>query len=637
MLQSIRDKSQGLFAYIIIGLITIPFMLWGIQSYLGGGGKQVVATVNGDDITSTELQRAIQLQQRRLRAMFGTNVPPAMLEGKAMRQQVLNSLIRQRLMAQYSRSAGFRASDRQVVEKIQSEPAFQVDGKFSAERYDQLLKAQRMNKAGYEHDVRLQLQHDQFRQALADSAFLPPGMGKRYLALEQQQRDVAYVLIDPASFEDRVKVSEEEVQEYYKKHSREFLTDERVKLDYVVLDEKSLAKQVDVSDEALRKLYEEERDAYATPETRKASHIVIKLPANATDDQVEQAKAKARALLSQLEEGASFESLAKEHSDDKLSAKNGGNLGFIAPGDMDPVFEKTLFGLEVGKVSQPVRTAQGIELIKLLEIKPRKQQSFEEAKAAVEKEYRAREASRIAVDKTEQLVTVSYESPDSLDPVADATGLKIQSTDWLTRKQATGIARDPKVLAAAFSQTVLDGHNSDVIELADGRQIVVRVKEHEAAQPKPLAEVHDEIVARIKHDKARKLARQAGESKLAELRSGATLESVAKALGTDVKKPGLVDRRSKQVAGDVLDLLFKMPAPSKGKPSFDGHVLSDGSYVLLEVDQVKTPKIELTDSDRVRLSGVEAGYKQREFDAVYRAIESRAKVSVQAQDKSQDQ
>ncbi len=630
MLQSIRDKSQGLLAYLVIGLISIPFMLWGIQQYLHVGGDQVVAEVNGVEITNTQLQRAVKIQQQRLRQMFGGNVPPAMLEGEAMRRQVLNGLIQNELQRQYSDKAGFRISDEQLAQRIQSEPAFQVDGHFSKAQYDRLLKARRINKAGYEHDVRMEMQTSQFRKALADTEFVSPQNGRKYLALKRQKRDVAWVVIDPASFADKVKVTEAQIEDYYKKHQQRYLTEERVKLAYIVLDAAALEQQVEVTEDALRNLYEEEKDVYATPETRKARHILIKLPRDANESQIAEAVEKAKKLRERIEKGESFESLASQVSEDKLSASRGGDLGVIAPGDMDPVFEKALFSLAEGAVSQPVKTSQGVHLIKVEKIIPRKQQSFEEVKAKVEKEYRSREANRILVDKTEQLLTLSYESPDSLEPAADAVGLKIEETDWITRDQGKGIAANPKVRAAAFAKAVLEGNNSEVIETEDGRQIVVRVVDHEAARPRPLEEVRDQIEAQLKLDASRKLAREAGEARLKELKAGASLAEVAKSLGVEVKSPGLIDRRSKAAPPEIIEALFTMTPPDEGKPSVTGKVLSDGRYALLQVNRVETPDVQLSDADDAALAGMRSSYAQRELDAVNRAIETRADLTIAA-------
>lgn len=628
MLQSIRDKSQGLLAYLVIGLISIPFMLWGIQQYLHVGGDQVVASVNGVEITNTELQRAVKIQQQRLRQMFGGNAPPAMLEGEAIRRQVLDGLIQNELQKQYADKAGFRISDAQLASRIQSEPAFQVDGKFSKGRYDQLLKAQRISKAGYEHNVRLEMQTSQFQKALAETEFVSPETGGKYLALKRQKRDVAWAVIDPASFEDKVQVTEEQIADYYKKNQQRYLTEERVKLAYIVLDASALEQQVEVTEEALRNLYEEEKEVYATPETRKARHILIKLPPEASESQIAEAKAKAKKLRERIEQGESFETLAEQVSEDKLSAKRGGDLGTIAPGDMDPAFEKALFGLAEGAVSQPVQTAQGIHLIKVEKIIPKKQQSFEEAKGAIEKEYRSREANRMLVDKTEQLLTLSYESPDSLEPAADAVGVKVQETGWVTRKAGKGIADNPKVRAAAFTPSVLEGSNSEVVETEDGRQIVVRVVEREAARPRPLEAVRDEIAAQLKREAARKLARETGEQKLKALKAGASLSEVAKSLGVPVEAPGLVDRNARAVPPEIAQALFTMNPPVDGKPSVDGRALGDGRYALLQVNRVETPEIQLSDSDESALAGIRSSYTRREIDAVNRAIETRADLKI---------
>ncbi len=624
MLQSIRDKTSGLLAYVIVGLISIPFLLWGVQEYIGGGGEIMVAKVNSEEISFNDLKQATQMQQQRLRQMFGGNLPAGMLEGGAMQQTALSGLIKASLLRQYTQDSGFRTSDAQVIESIKAERAFHVDGKFSEERFTQLIEAQRMSKAGFEHNVRADLQKNQFQQALADSSFVTVENKKKFLALRGQQRLSQYLILENSKLGEGVSVSDEQIKSYFEKNQQLYLSEERVKLAYVVLNVSEIEKSVDVTEDALLQLYEQEQNAYVTPESRKAAHLLIE----STTDTEAGAEEKAKLLFAQIQEGKSFAELAEEFSADTLSAKNGGDLGFIAPGDMDAEFEKTLFDLNLGEVSKPVKTAQGFHLIKLQEIKAKQVKSFSDSKVAIEKEYRAREANRILIDKSEQLLTLSYESPKSLEPVADAIGSKIQFSDWISRRQGSGIGTEIKIRNAAFLQDVINGKNSDVVELADGRQVVVRIAEHEEANPKPLEAVRESIALTLKSNESKALTKKIGEEKLAELNSGSSLTAIATQLGQALPENQWIDRNNKDILAEIVKALFQADAPQAHKASFDGLVLANGDYVLIQVSDLKTPEVELTDTTELTASAVQANNNQREFDAAYRAIESRADLAV---------
>ncbi len=624
MLQSIRDKTSGLLAYVIVALISIPFLLWGVQEYLGGGGERVVAKVNSEEISFNDLKQATQMQQQRLRQMFGGNVPAGVLEGGAMQQNALNELIKASLLRQYTQDSGFRTSDAQVIENIKAERAFHVDGQFSEARFSQLIEAQRMSTTGFENNVRADLQKNQFQQALADSSFVTVENKKKFLALRGQQRLSQYLILENSKLGEGISISDEQINSYFEKNQQLYLSEERVKLAYVVLDVGEIEKSVDVTEDALLQLYEQEQDAYATPESRKAAHLLIE----STADTEASAEEKAKQLLAQIQAGKSFAELAKEFSADTLSAKNGGDLGFIAPGDMDAEFEKSLFDLNVGEVSKPVKTAQGFHLIKLQEIKAKQVKSFSDSKTAIEKEYRAREASRILVDKSEQLLTLSYESPESLEPVADAIGSKIQFSDWITRGQGSGIGSEIKIRNAAFLQDVLNGKNSDVVELADGRQIVVRIAEHEEASPKPLETVRESIALQLKLNESKALTKKTGEEKLAELNSGGSLAAIATQVGQTLPESQFIDRNNKDILAEIVKALFQADAPQAGKATVGGLVLANGDYALIQVSELKTPEVELTDTTELTASAVLANNNQREFNAAYRAIESRADLAV---------
>lgn len=627
MLQSIRDKTTGLLAYVIVGLISVPFLLWGVNEYLGGGGERLVAKVDGEDISYAELKRATQMQQQRLQQMFGGNVPAGVLEGGAMQQTALNGLIKASLLRQYTHDSGFRTSDAEVIKSIKTERAFHVDGMFSETRFNQLLDAQRMSKTGFENSVREDLQRNQFQQALADSSFVTAENKQKFLALRGEQRLSQYLVLEAEKFKDSVAVSDQQVKQHFENNTQLYLSDERVKLAYVELDARELEKRIDVNEQALRQLYEQEQNAYATPESRKAAHILIEA-AGGSEAKFAEAEEKAKQLYTQIQGDQSFAAIAEQYSADKLSASKGGDLGFIAPGDMDAEFEKALFELNINEVSEPIKSAKGYHLIQLAEIKPRKVKSFDTARAAIEAEYRGREASKLLVDMSEQLLTISYESPESLEPVADALGSKIQFSDWITRAQGSGIGSEIKIRNAAFVLDVLNGKNSDVVELTDDRQIVIRIAEHEEARPKPLETVQESIELKLKSEAAQALVRKTGEENLAKLEAGATLAEIAKAFGETLPEASLVERNTPEILPEVVTAIFRANAPENKQGSIDGLVLANGDYALIQVKEITTPEVTLTDTTELTASAVLASNNQREFNATYRAIESRADLEV---------
>ncbi len=630
MLQNIRDKATGWLAYAIVGLITIPFLFWGIQSYLGAGGAVNVATVNGAEISVQEFQRALQQQQRQLREMFGGKVPAGLAEGSEIKQSVLGDLVQTELLRQVTREYGWRVSDMSVADEIKSSPQFQVDGKFSAKRYEQLIASQRISKATYESFIREQMQLEQMRKAVNDGGFLVAADKKRFLELQGQKRRIDYLVLDKDKFKSEVTVSDEDIADYYEKNKAAFMTEEKVKLQYLELDREKLGAGIPVDEATISSIYEQEKEQFKTPETRKASHILFKVNQSTTDEEKKKIAEEAEAVYQQLQENGDFSALAKKYSGDKLSKDKGGDLGLISRGDMPKKFEDTLFSLAENEISRPVLTAQGYEIIKLESIQGGEQQSFETVKDQIVADYRAREVEAKFTDLTDQLVTMTYENPESLDAAAEELQLEIAESDWITRAAPKGIAKDGKVLRAAFSDDVLQKkQNSELIEMENGKVIVIHLAEHQPSRPKPLAEVKSEINKLLLDRQIAEKLRKVGEEKLKALQQGGgDLASLAAELGGEVKSAE-AGRQDKKLPPALLQNVFRMPAPKEGAVAYQGIPLSGGGYALVGLKKIQNPEISdealQTNPQLAQLLGE---YNQRFYDAFYQALESRQDIEV---------
>jgi peptidyl-prolyl cis-trans isomerase D len=474
------------------------------------------------------------------------------------------------------------------------------------------------------------MQLDQFQGSLGSSAFISGSSQKDFLGLKGQKRKIDYLVFDKEKYRSSVSPGADEIKKYYEDNQQSYVTKEQVKISYIILDEAELASQVNVDNEALQTFYEQEQDLYTVPEARKVSHILIKTSQEDGQDKLATAESKAKDIYAKIVAGADFIKIAKEVSEDKLSSENGGDLGMISPGDMDPVFEKALFSLSVDSISEPIKTPQGYHILKLTGVKPEKQKSFEEAKTEIEGEYRQREAEQVLIEKSELLVTLSYENSDSLEPVSDALGVEIKTSDWISRDQGQEIAAEEQVRQAAFLPEVLQQkQNSDVIEMADGKQIVLRLAEHRPSSPKPLDEVKELIGKQLVDNAIKDKVKELGQAKLGALRQGIDLNSIAAEVGAELKSPGFITREDGKVPAEIRDSIFTLSRFNNGKSVPVGVEMNDGNYALVSMVEVETPEVSLDDKNSLNLLGsIKGNYRQREFDAVYQALESRSDVKV---------
>lgn len=606
MLQTIRERAQGWIAWVIVILISVPFALWGIQSYLGGGSASIKASVNDRDISVREFDDSYRKFREELRQRMGKNYRPDMVDDKLVRKQALQSIIKDELIYQLTSKLGMRTSDDMLRDLIKTLPAFQVGGEFNQATYENAARRQGLTTEGYELQMRRLLATDQLVRAISGSEIVTQTELEEAIRLADQQRQMDYLIIHLDKFLASVEVKQEEVESYYNSNKQTFMSPERVKLEYIELDIKNLADSVKVDNAELLEYYEQHKSDYLSPERRKASHILITVEDPSNQQELAKARTVAAGALSRARGGEDFAKVAKELSQDPGSANNGGDLGFFSKGMMDPAFEQAAFKLNKGEISDLVQSSFGFHIIKLTDIDIPKGRSFEQARAEIAKAYRKEEAERKFYEYAERLGNITYEDPSSLEPAADALGIKIEQSDWVTRDGGLGVLADTRVMAAAFSDDVLtQRQNSELLELSSERVLVLRVVDHEESSVQPLDKVSNEIESILKNRAAAKLAEQMGKDMLGALAGGSALDKLASKKRLKLHLAGRVGRAAKQIPGAILDTLFTMPHPQGDKLVYAGATLNNGDYAVIALSKVidgSSEALTLEDLKRVKES-----------------------------------
>jgi peptidyl-prolyl cis-trans isomerase D len=593
MLQAIKERAQGWVAWAIVILISIPFALWGIQSYLGVGAEPVVAKVDGTKITERQLDQNVQRSRMQLRERLGAAYNPDLFDGAELRAQVLERMIRETVLLDASYAMGMRVSDPAVRAAILSEPAFQSDGVFDKSTYERVLRLQGLTPTAYEERLRSGLLATQLSRAVTGSGFTTDGELAEATRLLRQRRDIAYLVLPQDGFMPEADPSAEEIQAYYDANPQRFETPERAKLSYIVLDADALGASEAPDETTLRAAYEERIDELREPERLTVRHILLTVPANASDAAARQVRDRLAGLRAEIEAGADFAAVAEASSEDSVSAAQGGDLGIVERGMMDPAFEQAAFSLEKGVVSEPVRSRFGYHLIEVTEIKGGEVKPFAEVRGQLADELDRGGAEAAFFELAEQLANLTYESPDSLIPAAEALDLEVRTSGWLDRSGGEGILGNSRVTAAAFSEDVLlRGNNSELIEPDPDRMqaIVLRVDEHEPASVPPLEEVRDEIVETLRQQRAAEAALAAAETLVERLQGGADLAALAAQVEPEaatVEEPGKVARTEPGVPPTVLELAFDAPRPAAGAASYATGQQPDGDAVVVAVRAVE--------------------------------------------------
>lgn len=621
MLQNIRDNSQGWIAKTIIGIIVALMAFTGIEAIFqaSGNSKQDVAKVNGEEITQTELSQAVDMQRRQLMQQLGKDFDASLLDEKLLREAALKGLIDRKLLLQGAADSKFGFSEAALDQVILQTPEFQVDGKFNAERFDQVIRQLGYSRMQFRQMLTQEMLIGQVRAGIAGSGFVTDAEVLAFARLEKQTRDFATVNIkaNPGA----VKLTDDEVKAYYDQHAKEFMTPDQVVIDYLELKKSSFFDQVSVKDEELQAAYQKETANLA--EQRRAAHILIEVNDKVTDAQ---AKAKIEEIQARLAKGEKFEALAKEFSQDPGSANSGGDLGFAGPGVYDPDFETALYALNKDQVSAPVRSTFGWHLIKLLGVEAPQVPTFASLKDKLTKELKTQQVEQRFVEATKQLEDAAFEASDLAQPASDLK-LTVHTSAPFGREGGEGVAANRAVVTAAFSPEVLDeGANSTAIELDPETIIVLRAKEHLKPSQLPLESVNAAIRTQMAKERASAAAKAHADELIASLRDGKTpLNQPVD--GQAWKVTEAATRGQEAIDPAVLQALFRMPKPAaKDKPTFTTVTLADGSLVIVRLNGVNEAAAP-TDEEKAQYRRFLASrVGQQDFAAYRKQLETKADI-----------
>lgn len=525
MLERIREGSQGPLAMTIVGLIIISFAVTGVGSYLGSSSAEAAATVNGEDITVSEVENAYNNQRRQMEAQYGESVAAAFANESYLQNfkaQVLQQLISQKLVEQQANNIGLRVSNEQIKKTIFDIDQFKIAGQFDNETFKAVLQRQGFTPASFREYLRNQMTTEQLSEAITSSSFSLDEEVAAVLKLQQQTRTAKTIEISSSNFSEDVTVSEEEVNQYYQANLSDFDTQEQVKLSYVSLSVDNLMANESVTPEEVRANYEENITAYQTPEKRRVSHILIEF-----GDNEKAAKAAAEEVLLLVKtEGTDFAAIASERSMDIVSAEAGGDLDYIERGDWSEAFEDAVFSLEkAGDISELVKTEFGFHIVKLTEYTPIVTTPFDEVQAELSEVMLKDKAMDSFFAYQEQVASAAFESPDSLVAVSELTNRPIIETAFFENLNYPAAVDYPQVENVAFSDSLIEqGLNSEVLQVTDEMIMVVRAVDHKPQRTLALEEVKASIVNQLTAEKTQQAAVDWAESVKAGLMNGESVD-----------------------------------------------------------------------------------------------------------------
>ncbi|MBT9613000.1 MAG: SurA N-terminal domain-containing protein [Burkholderiales bacterium] len=580
---TIHEKMKGPAARIVLVILIIAFAWTGIDTYNKADGlAQKVAKVGEREIALPVFEEALKKEQSRLREAGEKN--PAVLNSAELRMAVLERMVREQLLIQQAAKLGYSANEASILAAIRNEPMFQENGKFSETLLQRILENNRLNLKKYMASIAQDTLSRELVAFQADTGIAPRVMSERLAQVMAEQREVSKAVLRIEEFAPQVKLDAQQIQNFYEKHPELSRVPEQARVEYIVFTPEAVLAQLQVTEADAKAYYDKHADQFALPERREVAHLLIRVTPDAKPEDKQAAREKAQQLLTQLQQNPKqFAELAKQHSQDPLTAAKGGALGAIQRGTIFPQVEQAVFGMAAGEVKGLVESPAGLHILQVKAITGGGQRSFAEVQDTVMEAAKRDMALRKFNEEVEQFGDMVYAKSDSLKPAADKYQLTVQTSDWFERQgPAQGLLKNERLMNAIFSSDAIQGkRNTEAMEVAPNTLVAARIVAYKAAGNKPMEAVKAEIEARLRKDEAAVLATKQGESLLAELKQGRTVSTLK--FGA-AKKIGRDQAQREGFGLDEIQTIFR--AGAKTLPSYTGKVLSDGSFAVYKISSI---------------------------------------------------
>ncbi len=602
MLDTIRRAQpaviKGVLGAVVIAFVATIFLEWGWRR--PGPGDTSLAKVGTEVISVREYQFAYNNLTDFYRRLYQDRFTEEFARTLNLKQQALDTLIQRKILINEAKRQGLTVTDAELIEKVQSYPAFQVDGGFDRDRYIQVLRLNRFTPSDFEQSQREELLLVKLENFIKDGVHVTESEVRDAFWREKEQVNVDYVRIDPARFAGQIEVNDTDLTTFYQGHQERFRKPEQVRVAYVVIDPDALLEQVTVTDEQLAQYYEAHKEEFRQEAQVRARHILRKLAPEAGPDEEVKVRSVMESVQQRLRAGEDFAALAREFSEDPASAEQGGDLGFFKRGEMVKPFEDVAFALQPGQVSDIIRTDFGYHLIRVEEVQQAGYRPLEDVRSSLRERLTQEEVKRLAEAKAQTLYEALTAPGAQWKDVVQEAGISSLETPLIARGQAVeGIDN-----AFLFTQTAFGLQTAEISAptLIGTRYVIMRLLERKESYVPPFEEVRERVREALVQERSRELAQKKATELLSELQAGRTLEEVAQRLQTEVEHTGLFARST---------TLPKLGRPTEFIKETFGMAVGEARLIGLQEQPVIAVVTERTAFDNEAYEKEQAQIRQR--------------------------
>ena len=606
MLNIMRKQAGSWMIKVILFAIVIVFVFWGVGSFRSRNAAKV-ATVNDEIIQASDFQRVYNNLIDQYRQRFGASLNDGMLEMLQVKRQAVNQLVERAILLQEAKKLDLFVSDSEVADAIVKIPAFQTNGTFDPHRYRSILTRYHLTPEEFEADQKNAMLAEKLTRTITGSAKVSDMEAREYYRWQNTSVNVAYVRVKPEDQKD-VSISEEALADYFETNKEKYKTQPKIEAQYVVFDPADDAAKVTIADDEIQDYYDNHMDEFRSEKKVEARHVLIKVAPDADTEADNAARAKAQEVSDKAKAGEDFAELAKTYSEGPTKDR-GGYLGEFTRDQMVKPFADKSFSMAAGEISDPVKTQFGWHVIKVENVAEASTKSLEEAKETIVKTLTDQKARSLAYDRAEQFYDNTFEK-DDLAAIAQEAGLQAKPTGAFTRLGPDALGKDKSTFAkTAFGLS--KNQISDIQEIGN-RYYLIQVTDTIDPTVPELTSVKERVMADLKKQRQREMAKAEAEKMAEALKQGTTLESLAEEMKLSVEKTGLF-KRDGAVPGIGPDHAFVEAAFSlEAADSFsESPVEGKAGYYLLRLVERQLPAPEAFEEEKANIVDMLARQKQQ--------------------------
>ncbi len=579
MLDFLRKRKRNWVIILFLGAIIVSFSLFVGSGSFGNRSGTAVAEINGEGISQREFAMQYEREVQRYRDLLKGSLTQEMVKGLNIKGNLIETLIQKKLVLQEARSLGLTASDDDLADHLAKVPEFQIAGRFSKDRYLQVLQVNRLVPAQFEEEQRDQLTIQRLYGVILDAVHVTDAEARERYRIEQEKINLHYLKLPIADFAAQVKLTEDDIKKHYERNKESFKEPLKIQVAYLSYPYEQFTGSADITEKEVEEYYKNNSAQFHKPKEAKVRYISIGMAPGASADQRQAAQARAETVVKEARAGKDFAQLAKRESGDSTAAK-GGDVGWVAAGQMPPPVETTIFSLAKGAVSDPVETPGGFQIFKVEDVRDEKTLTLKEATGEITKTLKTdkakREAAKIADSDREKALSGS-----DFTKLAQDSRASLKVTNWLSNGQILPeIGENQEFYKNAFALGPKD--TSPIVE-GKNAYYLLRLKQRREPAVPPLESVSGQIEKGLRESKAYELALQDGNKLLAQLKKEKDIAKVAQANHLKLEETGWFLRSAPQLPkiGELAEMKAGPVALSEQKPFPERlYTQKDALYVL---------------------------------------------------------